>query len=376
MLKIFTPYSLPSHFNADHIPSYSLQLASLSLNTLRGYLSDLSLFCYWLSSEPVLYDQADKVIHKSQAEIADCLLNTKLSDQVLCRYLELFGFQYKISTIKRKLAALSWAFGQLKLIDLTKAPSVKASFKGLKKLHAQYAANILDSKDIVAMGIVPPTLASENFRRKAAHPLRINTLIDIMAKIDRQLVSLPKATLLRDKALLSLWWAGAFRRSEIASLQWSFVEFTNEGVKITLPFSKTDQGGNGIIKGINYASKHPELCAVSHLKAWLAFQGASVGRYVFYRISHTGTLVGANKNHLTSVAIVNILRGHLKHAGIQRPEDYTGHSPRRGFVSDAYHAGAPTRSIQKQGGWRSEAMLNTYIEEESVFDRNATKSVF
>jgi integrase len=69
------------------------------------------------------------------------------------------------------------------------------------------------------------------------------------------------------------------------------------------------------------------------------------------------------------------MRGHLQRAGVPNHQLFTGHSPRRGFVSDAYHAGASSRSIQKQGGWRSEAMLNTYIEEESVFDRNATKSV-
>ncbi|HEY9017700.1 site-specific integrase [Thiomicrospira sp.] len=360
-----------------HSAKMLLRTESLASNTLRAYMSDLSMFCYWLCGETVLKDQENRVIQKDQNEISDIILGSNLSDATICKYLEDVGFQHKINTIKRKLASLSWALGQLGITDLTKSISVKDSFKGLRKLHAQYAANLVSAEEIANKGVTPPALDSDFYTKKSAPALRINTLLRVMAHIDDQANKIPKARLLRDKALLSLWWAGAFRRSEIASLQWSFITFEPEGLKITLPFSKTDQAGKGITKGIAYASKYPELCAVSHLKNWLGFQSTNIGRYVFCRISHKGTLVsGEIDNHLTTVAIVNIMRGHLQRAGIPKSELYTGHSPRRGFVSDAYHAGAPTRSIQKQGGWRSEAMLNTYIEEESVFDRNATKSVF
>jgi len=366
-------YSLP---RTSKVPAFTLRMAALADNTLRAYLSDLSLFCYWVCGEAVVTDQDDRIIQIEPNEMADIIMKASLSDLTICRYLEEIGFQHKISTIKRKLASLSWAFGQLGITDFTKSISVKDSFKGLRKLHAQYIANLISAEEIARKGIVPPASNSDFYTKKAAPALRINTLLRVMANIDQGADKMPKAKVLRDKALLSLWWAGAFRRSEIAALQWSFIEFTPEGLKVTLPFSKTDQSGKGTTKGIAYANKHKELCAVSHLKNWLTYQGENQSRYVFYRISHKGTLVGAEADiHLTTVALVNIMRGHLQRAGVPNHQLFTGHSPRRGFVSDAYHAGASSRSIQKQGGWRSEAMLNTYIEEESVFDRNATKSV-
>ena len=49
----------------------------------------------------------------------------------------------------------------------------------------------------------------------------------------------------RDRALLLLGFCGAFRRSELASLQLEHLSFDHKGLLIKLPRSKTDQEGKG-----------------------------------------------------------------------------------------------------------------------------------
>lgn len=56
---------------------------------------------------------------------------------------------------------------------------------------------------------------------------------------------------LRDRALLLVGFAGAFRRSELVSLEVSDVTFTDDGLVITLRRSKTDQEGEGRKVGIS-----------------------------------------------------------------------------------------------------------------------------
>src|SRR5438067_1494259 len=55
---------------------------------------------------------------------------------------------------------------------------------------------------------------------------------------------------LRDRALLLLGFAGAFRRSELVALQVAAVEFTPAGLVVQLARSKTDQEGQGRAGGV------------------------------------------------------------------------------------------------------------------------------
>ena len=54
---------------------------------------------------------------------------------------------------------------------------------------------------------------------------------------------------LRDKSIILIGFSGGFRRNEIVSLDYEDLDFVNEGVKITVKRSKTDQFGEGIDKG-------------------------------------------------------------------------------------------------------------------------------
>src|SRR5689334_8121694 len=73
---------------------------------------------------------------------------------------------------------------------------------------------------------------------------------------------------LRDRALLLLGFAGAFRRSELVSLDVTDLEFTRAGLIVTLRKSKTDQEGKRRRLGIPYGSSE-QTCPVRSLQAWL-----------------------------------------------------------------------------------------------------------
>jgi hypothetical protein len=65
----------------------------------------------------------------------------------------------------------------------------------------------------------------------------------------------------RDRALILLGFAGAFRRSELVGLDAEDCAFGKDGLTVTLRRSKVDQAGAGRKIGIPYGS-NPETCPV------------------------------------------------------------------------------------------------------------------
>jgi site-specific recombinase XerC len=85
---------------------------------------------------------------------------------------------------------------------------------------------------------------------------------------------------LRDRAVLLLGFAGAFRRSELVALDVADIEDVPEGLLITIRRSKTDQEG----QGRKVAIPRGEIaCPVAALKAWLEAAGITEGA-VFRRV--------------------------------------------------------------------------------------------
>lgn len=69
---------------------------------------------------------------------------------------------------------------------------------------------------------------------------------------------------IRNRAMLLIGFAGAFRRSELVSLNVQDIKATREGLVVTLRRSKTDQEGQGQVKGIPYGS-HIVRTLVTHV---------------------------------------------------------------------------------------------------------------
>ena len=85
---------------------------------------------------------------------------------------------------------------------------------------------------------------------------------------------------LRNRAILLLGFAGAFRRSELVALNVEDLEETPEGILVTLRRSKTDQEGVGRKVAI---PRGEVACPVAAVKVWLEAAGITEGA-VFRRI--------------------------------------------------------------------------------------------
>src|SRR5207237_5679388 len=79
---------------------------------------------------------------------------------------------------------------------------------------------------------------------------------------------------IRDRALLLLGFAGAFRRSELVALDCEDIEETETGLRVTIRRSKTDQEGQGATVGIVRGSIS---CPVAAVQVWRNAAGITTG---------------------------------------------------------------------------------------------------
>jgi integrase len=169
----------------------------------------------------------------------------------------------------------------------------------------------------------------------------------------------------RDRALLLIGFCGAFRRSELVSLDHSDVQVTRDGLVITLRRSKTDQTGEGRKIGVPFGS-HPESCPVRAFQDWLD-ASAIISGPLFRPITRHGRL---GPDRLTPKAVAGIVKRSAKRIGLD-VATVAGHSLRSGLCTSAADAGASERSIMNQSGHRSLMTVRRYIKDGSLFKKNA-----
>lgn len=239
----------------------------------------------------------------------------------------------RVSTIQRHMMSISYWHKEKKHESPIFSQSVKATWKGIRR----------------KFGVAKT--------RKS--PIRVSQL--------RRMVQLSPDNLLglRDRALLLIGFSGAFRRSEIVNLNLSDIEFTEDGIRVTLRSSKTDQEAEGRLVAIPYGS-HKETCPVRTLRSWIA-QAKIEGGPLFRRVNKAGK-VGDKK--LSDKTVVRIVKKYTEAIGLDQKE-YSGHSLRAGFATSAAEGGASERSIAKQTGHRSLVILRGYIREADAFKDNA-----
>jgi integrase len=170
---------------------------------------------------------------------------------------------------------------------------------------------------------------------------------------------------LRDRALLLVGFAGAFRRSELVALDVRDLRFIEEGLEIILRRSKTDPEGAGRTVGIPYGST-AKVCPVRALQAWLEAAQVAKGR-VFRSVSRDGKLGAAASDK----AVARAVKRAARLAGLD-PSQFSGHSLRAGLATAAAKAGKSERAIMKQTGHRSVAMVRRYIRDADLFSDNAS----
>ena len=169
----------------------------------------------------------------------------------------------------------------------------------------------------------------------------------------------------RDRALILLGFAGAFRRSELVGLDVEDCGFGKDGLTIALRRSKTDQTGEGRKIGIPYGS-NPDTCPVRTIQTWLE-QAAIADGPVFRSINRHGKI---QTGRLAGMDVARIVKKLARGAGLDSVK-YAGHSLRAGHATSAAIAGASERSIMNQTGHRSVQMVRRYIRDGSLLRENS-----
>ena len=247
----------------------------------------------------------------------------------------------KISTLKRRLVSIG-VIHKLKghYLD-TKHPTIIENIMGIKRRKGSI--------------------------QKGKKPLLINNLKQIIDVIDSH--NNEEIKKFRDRSIILIGFSGGFRRNEIVSLDYEDLDFVTEGVKINLRRSKTDQFGEGAVKGLPYFD-NSQYCPVLSLKKWIEVSNIKYGP-LFRRFAKGSKLT---ENRLTDQTVALLIKEYLKLAGIDS-KNYSGHSLRSGFATSAAESGAEERSIMAMTGHKSTEMVRRYIKEANLFKNNALNKI-
>jgi site-specific recombinase XerD len=301
------------------VPSPSLEQvreyirASKSENTLRGYRADWREFCAWCESH------------------GSCALPA--NPDIVAAYIAQCAERLKVGSIQRRINAIAEAHKAIGLESPTHHAMVMNTMKGIRR----------------TTGIAPAQKAPALTE-------------DIRAMVEATDTGIIGA---RDRALILLGFAGAFRRSELVGLHVEDCVFGKDGLTIILRRSKTDQDSAGRKIGIPYGA-NPETCPVRVLQSWLE-QGGITSGPMFRSINrHQHVQPG----RLSGIDVARIVKKLVHRAGLD-PAKHAGHSLRAGHATSAAIAGASERSIMTQTGHRSVQMVRRYIRDGNLFRENS-----
>jgi len=296
--------------------------SSKASNTIRAYKSDFKdfgLFCAKNGFKSL----------PSESKIVSLYLT----------YLSTKGM--KMSTIKRRLVSIG-VIHKLKghYLD-TKHPSIIENIMGIKRRKGSI--------------------------QNGKKPLLISHLKALINVIDEQKKEEIKK--IRDRSIILIGFSGGFRRNEIVSLDFDDLDFLTEGLKISLRRSKTDQFGEGLVKGLPYFN-NVRYCPVQSLKKWIEISKINKGP-LFRRFSKGSNLT---ENRLTDQTVALLIKQYLQLAGVDS-KNFSGHSLRSGFATSAAESGAEERSIMAMTGHKSTEMVRRYIKEANLFKNNALNKI-
>lgn len=245
----------------------------------------------------------------------------------------------KVASLQRYMASISAAHKTAGEASPTHDPIVKRTMQGIRRKlgtrQTRKAAAVADEVALMVSGLAP------------------SLFIDV-----------------RDRALLLLGFACAFRRSELVALNVGDVEFVKQGLIVTVQRSKTDQEGAGATLAVAHG-KRPETCPVRALQAWLdaiRVRGDNEPHLPLF------TATRPPFERLSDKSVANIVKKHAERAGLD-PKLYAGHSLRAGLATTAALKGKALKAIMKQTRHTRVETVMKYIRDSNPFDDNATDDI-
>ena len=183
---------------------------------------------------------------------------------------------------------------------------------------------------------------------------------------------------IRDKALILVGFYSFCRRSELLGMKFEHLNFEEDGIQVLIPFSKTDQKGEG--RMIYLPKNNTTYCPVKALKNWLESALIDTGP-LFYKINKANNIekyILNNKNQkvsLTDTSFVLILKKRAQEAGLDNCDKISGHSLRIGSITQARMNGVPTHEIMAQSGHKTTQMIDRYTKLTNIKETSAAKKL-
>jgi integrase len=278
---------------------------SVSESTRRAYRSDLRHFLNWGASLP---STPDEVI----------------------RYLEDHAKSLSIRTLRRRVATLNEAHRLLGISSPADRSEVRRVLRGIARTEGKPA--------------------------KKAPPLLVEQAKTLVSTLDGSVSGV------RDKAMILLGWSLFLRRSEIIGIDYEQLNFMSDRVVVHLGRSKTDQENKGRILALPLLEG--PACPVTALNQWLNISGIDSGP-IFRRVFKGGN-VGSEDHRLTPSSINLILKRRALEAGVSDSQLFSGHSLRRGGITESFASQVPESDIQQVSRHKSIAQLRDYRDDAST----------
>jgi integrase len=315
-----TPYiyapSQPTLFAEEVEAARAYAKASRAPSTQRVYASDWTIFTAWCAERDALPLPADPAL-------VAVFLAAEAASGVAP------------STIGRRLAAIAAYHLDANLTppqERDGSIAIKKVVAGIRRTH----------------GTAP--------KRKLAADADI--LRDMLRAIDGD-----DLRSIRDRAVLAIGMAGALRRSELVALDVDDVELVPTGLRITIVRSKTDQEGAGSVIAVpeDRRIKPKEL-----LIAWVAAARIKTGP-LFLSLSSAGRILGTR---MSDKGVARVVKARAEAAGLDM-DDFSGHSLRSGFITEAARQGATVFKIREVSRHKSVQVLSDYVREAELFRDHA-----
>jgi len=274
--------------------------------------------------------------------------------------------KYKPSTIERILASITWYYRNNYLTKKSNNPGFTILFN---RKHKEITKTIKSIKN-----------QEKDIKTLEAKALVKKDIIKIIDKINNSSEDLVN---IRDKALILVGFYSMCRRSEILNIVFNDLEIFEDSIIINIRHSKTDQSGEG--RKVLLPIKNDNYCPVNALKEWLETAQINSGP-LFYKIKKSNNKddfkriekYSLNKNNkkisLSDASFNLILKKRAFKAGFDM-EGISGHSLRRGAITESRNKGVPLHRIKAQSGHRSSEMVDKYSEVENIREESAAKEI-
>ena len=274
--------------------------------------------------------------------------------------------KYRSSTIERILASLSWYYRNYDLTNKSNNPGGNIIFN---RKHKQISI----------------TLKSIKKQNKTVKLLEAKALVkkDIVKIIDKIDINSEDLTDIRDKALILVGYYSFCRRSEILNLHYKDLIIEKESIILNIIYSKTDPNGEG--RKVLLPKKDNRHCPVMALNQWLEIAQIKSGplfykiiksnkKNDFKRIKKYQLNENSKKISLSDTSFNSILKKRAFDAGYDM-ENISGHSLRRGAITEARRQGHSFESIKLQSGHSTNQMISKYTEDQDIKDDNPAKDI-